>query len=145
MTTTFAAKKSIASVCVPGAVSANGPCTVPCCDVKVERCQDGCKIYCSCDDEAACTMLQNLCNALTGGLCSVCCTMNGAAVCQCNFACCRCTCECTDDGVCITCCSGDRDCCHMIQALCDCIARCQDCGCTCTVCFNNTPVCCCTC
>ena len=33
-----------------------------------------------------------------------------------------CKCECTKDGVCITCMSGDKACCDMIQACCDCLA-----------------------
>jgi hypothetical protein len=144
MTSVCLSERSTASVCFPPAQAA-GPCTVPRCDIKFERCQNGCRIYCSCDDATGCSMLQNLCEALAGGLCSICCTMNGLTVCQCNFTCCRCECKATAEGICITCCSGDKCCCEMIQALCDCLRCCQECGCACCVCFNNTPVCCGTC
>ena len=70
------------------------------------------------------------------------CTMNGICVCQCNLACGMCTCEYTKDGVCITCKSGDKACCEMIQACCDCLSKCLDSGCCCYVSFHNTPVCC---
>lgn len=118
---------------------------VPRCTIKVERCKDGAKLHCCCDDELACATLQNLCKSLCDGLCSVACTQNGICLCQCNFALCRCTCECTADGVCITCCSGDAKCCAQIQACCDCIAKCLEAGCNCCVCFSGTPVCCGTC
>jgi hypothetical protein len=133
------------TVSVPSTTPSTGTCMVPRCELRMERTSKGCQIFCSCDDATACGMLQALCNTLAGGLCSVCCTRNGILVCQCNFGCCNCECECMPDGVCITCTSGDRDCCAMCQAMCDCICQCQDCGCVCTVCFNGTPVCCCTC
>ena len=68
--------------------------------------------------------------------------MNGICVCQCNLAMGICTVECTKDGVCITCKSGDKACCEMVQACCDCLAKCLDSGCCCYVSFHNTPVCC---
>ncbi len=118
---------------------------VPRCTIKVEKCKDGAKLICCCEDDLACATLQNLCKSLCDGLCSVSCLKNGLCVCQCNFALCNCTCECTADGVCITCCSGDKACCQQIQACCDCIAQCLEAGCTCCVCFAGTPVCCGTC
>src|SRR5262245_9138337 len=92
-------------------------CVVPRCKIECEECTDGCKIYCSCDEQVACHTLQNLCRALAGESCCVCCTWNGVTLCQCNFTCCHCRCECTKDGVCISCCSGDKSCCKMIKAL----------------------------
>jgi len=129
----------------PGAApapTAGGYCVVPRCTIKVEKCAGGMKIKCVCDDEVSCLTLQNLCKALCDGMCSCCCTMNGMTVCQCNLCCGICTCEPTKDGVCITCKSGDKACCDMIQACCDCMAKCLESGCCCYVSFQGTPVCC---
>lgn len=145
MTSVMIGERSDSAVCFVGSAPSAGVCTAPRCEIKIERCKDGCKIFCSCDDDVACGTLQNVCKALAGGLCSVCCTWNGVTLCQCNFACCRCQCEPTRDGVCISCTCGDAECCRMVQALCDCVCACQDGGCVCTVCFNGTPVCCSTC
>ena len=49
--------------------------------------------------------------------------MNGTMVCCCNLTMGMCKCEMTKDGVCITCMSGDKACCDMIQACCDCMTR----------------------
>lgn len=118
---------------------------LPRCTVRFEKCQGGFKMHCSCDDEVACGALQNLCRMLSDGLCSVCCCQNGVCVCQCNLTCGRCKCENTKDGCCITCTTGDKECCDILQACCDCLAKCCQSGCCCYVCFNNTPVCCGTC
>ena len=127
---------------LPGATPANSWCVVPRCEVTFEKCKGGLKIWCKCDDEMAVATLQNLCRMLAGGLCSCCCTLNGTTICQCNLACGICKCENTDDGVCITCTSGDKACCDMLQACCDCLAACNAAGCCCYVCLNGTPVCC---
>jgi hypothetical protein len=115
---------------------------VPRCTFKVERCTGGMKVTCSCDDKMACSMVQNLCTALAGGMCSSCCVLNGMMVCCCNFTMGMCRCEMTKDGVCVTCTSGDQKCCEMIQACCDCLACMLKDGCTCCLMINNTPVCC---
>jgi len=117
-------------------------CVLPRCTLTVEKCKDGCKINCSCEDPVACGTLQNLCKMLAGGLCSVCCTFNGMTVCQCNFCCGLCKCEYTPSGVCITCTSGDKACCEMIQACCECLAGCVRAGCCCYVCLGGNPICC---
>src|SRR5437016_4983633 len=39
---------------------------VPRCTFKVERCQDGMKVSCVCDDQLACSTMQNLCSVLAG-------------------------------------------------------------------------------
>lgn len=114
---------------------------VPRCTVKVEKCQGGMKVTCSCDDKTACSMVQNLCSMLAGGMCSVACMMNGMVVCCCNLTMGMCKVECTEQGVCVTCTSGDQACCDMIQACCDCCCKMMECGCTCCVLMNNTPVC----
>jgi hypothetical protein len=49
----------------------------------------------------------------------------------------------TKDGVCITCTSGDKDCCAMIQSCCDAMHSMMQAGCNCCVMMNNMPVCCC--
>jgi hypothetical protein len=115
---------------------------VPRCTFKVEKCQGGMKITCSCDDKVACGMVQNLCSMLQGGMCSCCLMMNGMMVCCCNLTMGMCKCDMTDKGVMMTCTSGDPKCCEMIQACCDCMACMLKDGCTCCMMLNNTPVCC---
>jgi len=115
---------------------------VPRCTMKVEKCQGGLKINCSCDDKMACSMLQNLCTMLQGGMCSCSCMLNGMVCYTCNLCMGMTKCEMTKDGVCITCTSGDPKCGEMIQACCECLSCMLKCGCTCCVMMNNTPVCC---
>lgn len=127
----------------PGAApSAMNMMMVPRCSMKIEKCTGGMKITCSCDDKMSCGMLQNLCKMLAGGMCSCCVMMNGMVVCCCNLMMGACHCEMTDDGVCITCTSGDKACCAMIQACCECVSGMMKAGCTCCVMMNNMPVCC---
>jgi len=118
---------------------------VPRCMMRMEKCQDGMKIICVCEDPSACTMMQNLCSMLTGGMCSVCCMMNGMMVCCCNMTMAMCKCEMTKDGCCLTCTTGDKACCEMIQSCCDCVLSCMKAGCSCCVMMGGTPICCCTC
>jgi hypothetical protein len=125
-----------------GAPAAAQWCVLPRCKIEFEKCSGGFKIHCKCDDEVACGTLQNLCRMLSDGLCSCCCTLNGIPVCQCSLSIGICKCEYTKDGCCVTCLSGDKACCAMLQACCDCLACCCKSGCCCYVCFNNTPVCC---
>ncbi len=114
---------------------------VPRCTYKFETCQGGCKIYCVCDDKTACSMMQNLCSMLTGGVCSCCVYYNGMPVCTYNFTMGMCTCETTEQGVCFTCTSGDTKCCEMIQAYCQCLSTMVKDGCHCCFYMCNTPVC----
>jgi hypothetical protein len=113
-------------------------CVLPRCEVEFEKCTGGFKIHCRCEDEVACGTLQNLCRMLCDGLCSICC-------CQCNLTCGTCKCEFTKDGCCISCTSGDKACCAILQSCCDCLSTCCTSGCCCYISFNNTPVCCGTC
>ena len=115
---------------------------VPRCTFKVEKCQGGFKVHCVCEDKMACSMVQNLCTMLAGGMCSCCCMLNGMTVCCYNLTMGLCKCEMTSDGVCFTCTSGDPKCCEMIQACCDCLSCMLDAGCTCCFLLNSTPVCC---
>lgn len=115
---------------------------VPRCTLKLEKCSGGMKIWCSCDDKMACSMVQNLCTMLAGGMCSCCVTYNGLTVTTCCLTMGHCKCEMTDSGVCITCTSGDSKCCDMIQGCCECLSCMLAAGCTCCVMLNNTPVCC---
>ena len=115
---------------------------LPRCELTFEKCKGGFKIQCSCPDDVSCATLQNLCKMLCEGTCSCCCTLNGIQVCQCSLTCGICKCDFTADGCCITCTSGDKACCDMLQACCDCLSCCCDNGCCCYVCFGNTPVCC---
>ena len=115
---------------------------VPRCLLKLEKCQGGLKITCSCDDKMACSMVQNLCTMLAGGMCSCWMMINGMMVCCCNLTMGMCKCDMTKDGVTISCTSGDPKCSEMIQACCECMACMLKDGCTCCVMMNNTPVCC---
>ena len=54
---------------------------VPRCTLKFEKCTGGMKVCCVCDDKMACSMVQNLCSMLAGGLCSCCVMMNNTPVC----------------------------------------------------------------
>ena len=125
-----------------GAPAAANWCVLPRCTMKAEKTKDGMKLWCKCDDEVATGTLQNLCKMMADGMCSVCCTLNGIVVCQCNLTCGITKCEFTKDGVCISCTSGDKACCEIIQACCDCVSHCLNAGCCCYACFNNNPVCC---
>lgn len=115
---------------------------IPRCTMKVEKCNGGMKITCTCDDKAAGTMMQNLCAMMAGGMVSCCMMMNGMAVCTCNLTMGMCKCDMTPTGVCVTCTSGDKMCCDMIQACCDCMTTMLKSGCCCCMCINGNPVCC---
>jgi hypothetical protein len=119
-----------------------GWCVVPRCKLTFEKCAGGLKIHCKCDDAVSCATLQNLCNSLAAGTCSCCCTCNGIQCCACNLCCGLCKCECTKDGVCISCTSGDKACCDMLQSCCDCLSCLCKSGCCCYVCFGGVAVCC---
>jgi hypothetical protein len=125
-----------------GAAPTGNYVMVPRCTFKFEKCAGGMKCYCVCDDKMACSMMQNLCTMLAGGMCSCSMMMNGMTVCTCNFTMGLCKCEMTADGVCVTCTSGDAKCCEMIQACCDCLATMLGAGCTCCMMMNNTPFAC---
>jgi hypothetical protein len=127
-----------------GAVAPN-VIMVPRCTMKVEKVQGGMKVTCSCEDKTAASMVQNLCTMLAGGMCSLCCTMNGMTVCVCNLTMGICKCDMTKDGCCLTCTSGDPKCCEMIQGCCDCVTAMLKGGCSCCFMMNSTPVCCGTC
>jgi len=115
---------------------------VPRCTLKFEKCTGGMKVTCSTDDKTSCSMMQNLCSMLAGGMCSCYATWNGVTVYCCNFTMGQCKYETTEKGVCLTCTSGDTKCCEMIQACCDCLSTLYDCGCACCWLVSNTPMCC---
>jgi hypothetical protein len=115
---------------------------VPRCTFKMEKVAGGMRIDCVCDDPTAVAMLQNLVTMMQGGMVSCCCMMNGMTVCSCNLMCGLCKCEMTRSGCCVTCTSGDKACCDMIQGCCDCLSACLKAGCTCCLMMSNTPVCC---
>ncbi len=115
---------------------------VPRCTFKVEKCQGGMKITCSCDDKVACGMVQNLCSMLQGGMCSCCMMMNGMMVCCCCMPMGMCKVEMTEMGCVMTCMSGDKNAEKMIQACCDCMTSMMMPGMCCCMTMNNMPVCC---
>jgi hypothetical protein len=125
-----------------GVTPASGYLMVPRCTMKFEKIAGGMKIVCVCDDQMACSMMQNLTTMLQGGLYSCCTTMNGMTVCSCNLTLGLCKCEMTDKGISLTYTSGDGKCGEMIQACCDCLSCMMNAGCTCCLMMNNTPVAC---
>ncbi|HMP00994.1 MAG TPA: hypothetical protein PKD86_16065 [Gemmatales bacterium] len=114
---------------------------VPRCTVRMEKCTGGVRMHCTTEDPASVAMLQHLCYALAGGMVSCVMTMNGMEVCVCRFPMGMCRCEMTETGVCITCTSGDTQCCAMIQACADCCVVMMTNGCTCCVMMGGSPVC----
>lgn len=136
----------LSGMTAPGTMSSGtNMLMVPRCTFKMEKVNGGLKITCTCDDKTAANMMQNLCKMLSGGLCSCCLMMNGMALCTVNLTMGLCKCEMTDTGVCLTCTSGDKACCEMIQCCCDCMNSMLKAGCTCCVMMNGTPVSCGTC
>lgn len=115
--------------------------SVPRCTFKVERCDGGFKVFCNCEDMTACSVVQNLCSAMAGGLCSCNVTFNGVTVCTYNFTMGLCRWETIDKGVCFYCTSGDPKCTATLQSWCDCMTSLFNAGCHCCFCVNNTPVC----
>ncbi|MBV8230381.1 MAG: hypothetical protein JO329_10400, partial [Planctomycetaceae bacterium] len=49
-----------------------GTMMMPRCTIKMEKCDGGMKITCTCDDKVSCTMMQNLCTMMAGGMCTCC-------------------------------------------------------------------------
>lgn len=142
-TATFAPSFGFQAGTTPASTPAsNNWMVLPRCELRFEKCAGGFKIHCCCDDEVACATLQNLCKMSCDGLCSLCCTQNGIPCCQFNLCQGNCRCELTKDGCCITCTSGDKGCCEMLQACCDCLSCCCEQGCCCYITFGNTTVCC---
>jgi hypothetical protein len=125
-----------------GLTGTSGYLMVPRCHLKFEKCQGGMKIHCTCEDKMACSMMQNLCTMLQGGMCSCSVMLNGMTICTCNLTMGLCRCEMTDSGVTILCTSGDTKCCEMIQACCDCLSTMLNAGGTCCLLMNNTPLAC---
>lgn len=125
-----------------GAAPTSGYVMVPRGTIKFEKCSGGMKIICSCDDQMACSMMQNLAAMLQGGMCSCCTTLNGMMVCSCNLTLGMCKIDMTDKGICITYTSGDSKCSEMIQACCDCLSCMVQDGCACCVMMNHTPIAC---
>jgi hypothetical protein len=115
---------------------------VPRCTMKMEKWTGGMKITCTCNDAVSAGMLQNLCVMTAGGLCSCCMMLNGMVVCCCNLMMGMCKWEMTEKGCTMTCTSGDKDCCAMIQACCECMAAMTKAGCTCCMMQSGAPVCC---
>ncbi|MCC6420939.1 MAG: hypothetical protein IT429_22110 [Gemmataceae bacterium] len=115
---------------------------VPRCTFKVEKCQGGFKITCCCDDKVAASMVQHLCSMLAGGTPTCCVMLNGMTVCTISPTMGLCKYECVENGVCVTCTSGDAACGAMLQSCCDCLSCLTTSGCTCCFMINNTPVCC---
>lgn len=115
---------------------------VPRCTLKVEKVTGGLRLCCTGTDQMAGAMIQQLCSALTGGLCSYTVQLNGLTVCCCNLTMGLCKTENSKDGVTVTCTSGDAKCGQMIQACCESLQAMLQAGCICCVNLNNMPICC---
>jgi hypothetical protein len=115
---------------------------IPRCMFKMEKMKDGMRMRCIAADEMAAAMMQNLCTMMSGGMVSFQMMMNGMTMMTCNMMMGMCKCEMTTEGICITCTSGDAQCCKMIQDCCQCMMTMMDNGCMCCMSMNNTPVCC---
>lgn len=118
---------------------------MPRCSMQMEKCKGGMMMTCTADSAMATGMMQNLCQMMNGSMVSCCMMMNGMMMMTCNLTMGMCKCEMTKTGMMITCTSGDKACCDMIQACCDAMMAMMKGGCTCCVCMNGTPVCCGTC
>jgi hypothetical protein len=75
-------------------------------------------------------------------MCSCAVMMNGMVVCACHLTMGHCRCEMTEDGVSLTCTSGDKDCGKMIQSCGEAMAGMIQAGCAVCVMMNHMPVCC---
>jgi hypothetical protein len=116
---------------------------MPRCTMKMEKTDDGMMCVCTCDDKTSAMMMQNLCNMMAGGMCSMCCMCNGMMMCCCNMTMGACTFEPMDMGMKMMCTSGDANCVKMIHACCDCMMTCMSMpGCCCMMMMNGMPVCC---
>ncbi len=115
---------------------------MPRCTMTFTKCPGGMKVVCSCEDTVSAAMLQNLCMMTAGSMLSCCCMMNGMMVCCYNMTMAHCKCEPTEDGVCMTCTSGDPACAAMIEACCASMTAMMKAGCSCCLMMNNMPICC---
>jgi hypothetical protein len=117
---------------------------VPRCTMKMEKMPKGMAVMCTCEDQTAAMMMQNLCMMLQGGMCSMGVMMNGMTCCCYGMGMMgMCKMEMTEMGCRMTCTSGDANCAKMIQACCDCMMNCMSMpGCTCCMMMNGMPVCC---
>lgn len=115
---------------------------MPRCSMTMEKCEGGMMMSCMSSDATAVAMMQNLCNMMAGGMVSMCMMMNGMMAMNCNMMMGTCKMEMTENGMTMTCTSGDEMACRMIQACCDCMNTMMECGCMCCMCMNGMPVCC---
>lgn len=115
---------------------------VPRCTMTFAKCPGGMTVTCACEDNVSAAMLQSLCTMMAGGTLCCCCMMNGMMVCCFNMMMAHCKCEPIEDGVCITCVSGDPACTDMIEACCASMTSMIKAGCSCCVMMNNMPICC---
>jgi hypothetical protein len=68
--------------------------------------------------------------------------MNGMPMMTINMTKGMCKCEMTKDGLCMTWCSKEADCCKMIQQCCNAMMSMMNCGCCCMMMMNGSPMCC---
>jgi hypothetical protein len=132
----------VPAAATPGQASAPSMMMVPRCTFRFEKMSGGIRVSCSCEDATACAMMQNLFTMLAGGLCSLCCMMNGIVILTCNLTMGMTRSEMTAKGATLTCTSGDRACCEMIHACNDALVTCLKSGCVGCIMLNGTPVCC---
>jgi hypothetical protein len=115
---------------------------LPHCTMKMEKIEGGMRCTCSCDDKTQCAMMQNMAQMMGTGMCSMCCMMNGMVLCQCNMMMGMCKMEMTAGGMVMTCTSGDKMVCDMIQACCECMTKMMAAGACCVMMMSGMPMCC---
>jgi hypothetical protein len=127
---------------MPGTMPGMNMMMMPRCTMMMEKCEGGMTMMCRTDDMMAAQMMQSMCQMMEGMGCSCCCMMNGMPVCCCTMMMADCKCEMMDDGVKMTCTSGDMKMAQMIQSCCDCMMSMMQAGCMCCVMMGNMPICC---
>jgi hypothetical protein len=129
---------------MPGMMMGQMPAMMaPRCTMKLEKCPGGMMATCTAADKTTAMMMQNLCNMMAGGMCSMGCMMNGMMTCLCNVgAMGMCKMEMIEMGCRMTCTSGDKNAEKMIKACCDCLNQMMMPGMMCCMMMNGMPVCC---
>jgi len=114
---------------------------VPRCEVSVEFCNTGIRVYCVCEDDISTSNLIALTRMTAGGMCSICCMMNGMVLLQANFPLCNCSFEYIDHGVVFVLLAIDSAVMALLQGQLDCMNRLMQAGCMCCICISGVPIC----
>ena len=115
---------------------------MPRCAMKMEKMPNGMKMTCTCEDDMARRMMQNLCMMMNGNMLGCHMMMNGMMMMSVNMMMGMIKCEMTANGMCVAWTSGDAAMCKMIHCCGDGMMAMMAGGCACVMTMNNTPVCC---